>query len=353
VPDAAFASAQVASIIVDPSGQILFCNQRASRLFGPDVADGADQLCGKNLARITGMTEADMAAALREGAIKGTANINYRGGCNLRGGLRSAFRVSELSAVNGPSCLYLLTLDLPVATAGALPELRQKVIAMEAFAHSASHDLRTPLNSLSGFVHLLKLKHGETLPDKAMEYLDYMACAITQLDEITAGYLEQVHCVSGALRTEPVDLRASLHRLVDEMKADIVAARGTVEVKGASWAVDADPTLLRMLLENLFRNALKFRHDERLPVISFRLDTRPDHHILTVRDNGRGFAPARNMSIFSRIRSLDVDQEACGIGLVACKQVCRRHGWSISAHSDGHSGAQFTVIFPYRAPAAT
>ena len=64
---------------------------------------------------------------------------------------------------------------------------------------------------------------------------------------------------------------------------------------------------------------------------------------LTITDNGSGFPPGASEAIFLPFRRLNKKVEGTGSGLATCREVCRRHGWTITAHSDGQSGAVFEV----------
>ncbi len=88
--------------------------------------------------------------------------------------------------------------SLSIATMQArIDALQLALIAREAAAHKIAHDLRTPLNTLSGLLHLMQVKHAADLPDKALEYLDYMSRAVQQLDDMTADFLDQTGATSG------------------------------------------------------------------------------------------------------------------------------------------------------------
>ncbi|MEO0400770.1 MAG: ATP-binding protein [Pseudomonadota bacterium] len=364
---AAFVSSPFASFILDGEGQILVCNRRAERLFCPEDVRDTDLLRGMSFAHITALDADDVVPRLREGVVKGKAVFPMRSGTRLQTRAGTLFYMSLLCGADSQTRLYLLTQDQLKATADALCtinaqriatrdelahmqsqyfDVHQNMVAMEAFANTASHDLRTPLNTLSGLLHLVNTKFADDLPEKAREYLGYMSRAITQMDEMTSDFLEHARSASAELRTEAIDMKSFLSGVAQEMEPYLAAVDGEISVAGEDFEVLAEPKLLHMLTMNLLTNALKYRHPDRAPILSIRLAKTDGRDILSVRDNGRGFDPTQSAAIFQPFHRLHPDIDGSGVGLATCKEVCRRHGWSITAHSDGTNGAVFGVTIP-------
>ncbi|MEL7133394.1 MAG: ATP-binding protein, partial [Pseudomonadota bacterium] len=143
-----------------------------------------------------------------------------------------------------------------------------------------------------------------------------------------------------------------LHEVRRDLQIGRTDADLNVEINGDTCTLMAEPTLLRMLLTNLFSNAIKYRHPDRVPEITATLIADGPHAtVLTIADNGRGFDPRQSDAIFLPFRRLHTSIDGTGIGLSTCAEVCRRHGWDISARSDGTSGAEFRLRFPQTRPA--
>lgn len=233
--------------------------------------------------------------------------------------------------------------DEVAALAARNDALHQALIARDALAHKTAHDLRTPLNTMSGLLHLMQVKFAPELPDKALEYLDYMSRAVTQMDDMIAAFGAQARGSDDPTRPEPVDMRT----VVDAVLAGFDGLAARVDVTGPDWTVSADPAVLRLLLGSVLRNAVQLADPARPFRVTITLDTTPDGtRRLRVLDNGRGVAPGDANAIVLARRSLTDGTWVAGGGLATCRAICARHGWRISAHADDKCGAGFDILFP-------
>jgi light-regulated signal transduction histidine kinase (bacteriophytochrome) len=146
---------------------------------------------------------------------------------------------------------------------------------------------------------------------------------------------------------EPVDLAAVAHTVVSDLEIRIEQTGGKVEV-GPLPALDADPTQMRQLLQNLIGNALKFRRPEVPPLVAVWGDQQDGHVRLSVADNGIGFDEKYTDRIFQVFQRLHgrAEYEGSGIGLAVCRKIAERHGGGISARSTPGVGSTFTVTLP-------
>lgn len=220
--------------------------------------------------------------------------------------------------------------------------VREALLGQSAIAHVTAHDLRTPLNTMSGLVHLLQSRFSAEFPDKALEYINYMARAVGQMDAITADFLTQMRAGPAAADVRPVDLR----RCLDAVLASQVspAIDGRINISGTGGAVLADPDLLHLLLSHLIRNACQHPHSDRPLSVSVLLSqSGGDGHSIRISDTGTGFDPGLRHAIFLPGPTGGGPDRPRRMGLAICKEVCRSHGWQISAQSDGQSGARFDI----------
>lgn len=365
---AAFLASPYACFLLDQDGQVLVCNRRAERMYCPASGKPGDTLRGLGLHLLTGLTEVETEEALRTGAARSSIELPMQTSSTSNAIRPTVFRVALLRSRHMGQRLYLLTQDHLKTAAEALGQMNQRrvetrqklteiedrfvdlhtsLIAMESFAHQASHDLRTPLSTLIGMLQLMEGRFGNDLPDKAKEYLDVMYRAASQMDALTSDFLEHARSVSANVSAEPVDLR----NMLDDVRRDALNGLTNADlhfsIRGPNCTLMAEPTLLRMLLTNLFGNAIKYRS----PARALRIDVTvaPDEDNATrlvIADNGRGFAPDQCEDIFVAFHRATASVEGTGMGLSTCREVCRRHGWDISATSDGKTGATFVIRFP-------
>ncbi len=113
--------------------------------------------------------------------------------------------------------------------------------------------------------------------------------------------------------------------------------------------LEADPTQMRQLFQNLIGNALKFHQKDIPPVVEVKvkIDALNDHCVIQVKDNGIGFEPKYTEKIFNIFQRLNGSEfEGTGIGLAVCRKVVERHNGTITAKSYLGQGALFEITLP-------
>ncbi len=362
----AFVGSPYASFLLDANGTVMLANRRAQRQFAPGT-DAADiDIRGTTFADLTHQTPEEVFARLKAASSSARANFTMSTGRKRQTPRNLDFHVAMLHAPGQSTPIYHLTQDHLTSTVDALitmngrrlethekltrleaqySALHQVMIATEAYAHTASHDLRTPLNTLTGLLQIFEMNFGQDLPDRAVEYLSYMSRAVAQMDTLTGDFLEHARSAAIELVREDLDMTAMVKNALDDLKGEFEAIGATCEIIGPSVNLCAEPTLVRMLVNNLFTNAIKYRHDARPLHLRVTLVPKGDAPAqMIVQDNGMGFEPGASEAIFLPFRRCNTEIEGTGIGLATCREVCRRHEWSITAQSDGHTGAIFTVL---------
>ena len=251
----------------------------------------------------------------------------------------------------------------PCATTGVLhaphdmerhiDALHRGMLFRDILAHKTAHDLRTPINTMSGLLHLLSQRFDLDQHSKTSEYVGYMRRALAQMEALTDTFSDHTRTSSASTMPEMTDLRSALDDVLKVLHHEITAASATCNISGSGSAILADPFLLRIMLTNLMRNALHFRHPNRKACVDITLRRMEDGAVgLRIADNGTGFDPAQAHAIFLPFRNDTISGREHGMGLAACRDICRKHGWGITAQSDGKTGATFDITFVRRATSA-
>lgn len=367
---AAYLSVPTASFILDAECTILIHTRRGQRLYAPEQGGKHVDLAGTSFATLTNLTKTTLSKALREALPKGHVVLSMRSARFRNVAKDVPFHLSLVRSKDVSTQLYMLTQDHISTNAGALQSvndhrtaiakalekaeaqnvtLQRAVLSMETFAHAASHDLRTPINAISGLLQLFDAKFKADLPETAHQYLDHMQRATSQMDQLTTTLMGHARAAAGPIVLERVNLRASVDQVFDGLAHEITAATADVSVRGELVDVMAEPVMLRILLSNLVNNALKYRAEGRLAEVRVDMNTTEDGGaMLRVSDNGIGFPSDQAQAIFAPFLRLNATVEGNGIGLATCAEICRRHNWAIDAQSDGKTGSQFRVSFPER-----
>ncbi|QDT52128.1 Phytochrome-like protein cph1 [Caulifigura coniformis] len=229
--------------------------------------------------------------------------------------------------------------------------LRQSNRELEQFASVASHDLQEPLRKIEAFGDRLKMNR-DTLNDQARDYLDRILSSASRMRTLINDLLSFSRVATRAQPFKPVDMGHIAREVVGDLESRIGDVEGRVELADLP-SIEADPTQLRQLLQNLISNALKFHRPGVKPIVrvtSERIESpgRPPQVRLTVADNGIGFEEQyldRIFEVFQRLHGRN-EYEGTGIGLAICRKIVERHGGTISARSTPGEGSTFIATLP-------
>lgn len=222
--------------------------------------------------------------------------------------------------------------------------LRHSIAELEAFNYSVSHDLRAPLRPLDGFSQALIEDYAEQLPDKAKDYLKRIRAAAQRMSQLIEDMLQLSRLGRAELAVRPVDIVPIAESVIAELRRNEPARQVEyVSVKEAK--ADGDSRLLRIVLENLLRNAWKFSRNVEHARIELGTRQEDGRTVFFVRDNGAGFDPMYKSKLFQPFQRLHVprDFEGTGIGLAIVQRIVRRHDGRVWA--DGAPGQGATFFF--------
>ena len=235
---------------------------------------------------------------------------------------------------------------------------------LEQFASIASHDLQEPLRKVRAFGELLKSGYADTLSDQGQDYLRRMLNAADRMQTLIDDLLTLSRVTTKGEPFVPVDLGAIAEEVLNDLEISINQSGGIVEVSDLP-VIDADPTQMRQLLQNIISNSLKFHQTSESPVVKVRSQffngpsTNGDGDAsgnglvsLEVEDNGIGFDEKyldRIFNVFQRLHGRG-EYDGAGIGLAVCRKIAERHGGTITAKSEPGQGATFIITLPMKQP---
>jgi PAS domain S-box-containing protein len=222
---------------------------------------------------------------------------------------------------------------------------------LEDFASVASHDLQEPLRKIQAFGDRLEQTAGAALGEQGRDYLGRMQKAARRMQRLIGDLLQFARVTTKAQPFVPVDLNAVLADVLGDLESRIEQSRAKVE-PGPMPSIEADPTQMQQLLQNLVANALKFHKPGVPPRV--RLYSEPAENQSTCRicvaDNGIGFDEKyldRIFNVFQRLHGRH-EYEGTGIGLAVCRKIAERHGGILTARSRPGEGATFIATLPLR-----
>jgi PAS domain S-box-containing protein len=222
--------------------------------------------------------------------------------------------------------------------------------ALQEFASIASHDLQEPLRKIQMFGELVRNRFERDLGDEVKVYVSRMNNAANRMQSLLNALLDYARVTSRAKPFVEVSLNSVIQEVLSDLEARIHQTGGTVEV-GSLPTVQADPTQMRQLFQNLIGNALKFHEEDEKPLVKVSSQSGNEHHEIFIEDNGMGFDEKYLETIFApfqRLHGKSSSYEGTGIGLAICKKIVERHGGTISARSAPGKGSIFIIDLPVK-----
>jgi signal transduction histidine kinase len=221
---------------------------------------------------------------------------------------------------------------------------QQLVIAnheLEAFSYSVSHDLRGPLQTMNGFVHMLVADYDSKLDDRARDYLRQLRLSSRRMAELIEDLLNLSRVSTTGMQLEKVDFSALAKTVASNLQAR-EPARQVEFVIASCPTVEGDSRMLQIVMENLFNNAWKYTSSHAHARIEFGCEKRPTGTVYFVRDDGAGFDPRQADRLFKPFQRLHSEAEfpGTGIGLATVQRIVQRHGGRVWGESAGR-GATF------------
>ena len=316
-------------ILTDAHGRVRFWNPAAEKLTGIDEAGAI----GRELALLLPGWERLARQPEAQSGLGGAAVLPIH--------LGHERWLSVTSADFGDGVVYAVR---DVTEERGLETLRSDFVA------TASHELRTPMTSISGAARTL-LRHGDQLPPE--RHQDFLEMIVAESDRLSR-IVDQI-LVASRIEAGKVDVAFERCDATEIARSVVEAAKlrapSGIEIHldaPPPQEVDCDPDRLRQILGNIIDNAIKYSPDGG----DVRVELRPEEERVrfVVQDEGMGFDPASAEAIFDRFHRLDPQQTrgigGTGLGLYIARELVRRMGGRIWAESERGRGAAFSFELP-------
>jgi two-component system sensor histidine kinase/response regulator len=232
--------------------------------------------------------------------------------------------------------------------------LQRSIADMETFSYSLSHDLRSPLSTISGFADLLRRIEAPRMSEEGVRRLGRIIDSAQRMDHTIRDILARIQADRAEMKRKPVDLAALARDVLHEAGPAYPEAEVVI---GELPVVSADATMVRQVLANLIGNALKFSskaEKARVEVGVRAVEGGPEiAREVFVRDNGAGFDAQNADKLFTMFQRLhpESDFKGTGVGLAIVKRLIERHGGTIRADSQPGQGATFSfTLWPPTGP---
>lgn len=237
-------------------------------------------------------------------------------------------------------------------------ELEQRVIErtlqlhtankeLEAFAYSVSHDLRAPLRAIDGFSQALIEEYYDKFDNQGKDYIKRVRVGAQRMAQLIDDMLHLSRVSRGDLNIQIVDLSEIALQIADEIKTSHPDRKINFVIMNNIIA-KADGRLLRIVLENLIGNAVKFTSKCSDAKVEFGISKQNHETIYYVSDNGAGFDMKYSGKLFGAFQRLHSDSAfpGTGIGLATVQRIIHKHNGRVWANAEVDKGATFYFTIP-------
>ena len=220
-------------------------------------------------------------------------------------------------------------------------ELRETNKKLEHFAYSVSHDLKEPLRMVRVFMNRLDEKYGDSLDEKAKQYIHFAVDGAERMEKLIKDLLDYSRIGRIHNQYELIDIGELLENTNKLNQAQLEETGGSIK-----WTEMPEITCqkipLQQLFNNLVSNGIKYRKVDASPEILISFEEKQDEWIFSVADNGMGIEPEYHSVIFDLFRKVDEKSTSgTGMGLAICKKIVEEHGGKIWVESELGKGSTF------------
>lgn len=282
--------------------------------------------------------------------------IEYRGRSDHCRWLESEIRA--LYGTNGQFTGAILTTrdvterkQIEVERERLIAELEQKNAELERFTYTASHDLKSPLITIQGFLGYLERDAQEGNTKRMQDDIRRIGAAVRKMERLLNDLLELSRIGRVSAAPQYVPFNVVVQEALELLAGRIAERQARISVAPEMPVVYGERTRLVEVVQNLVDNALKFCDNQYTPDITIGvLRESQGSSIFFVRDNGIGIEPKYHEQIFGLFNKLDPRSAGTGVGLTIVRRIIEVHGGRIWAESGGPgSGATFYFSLPIAA----
>lgn len=330
------------SLEIGNTSMVGWCAQNNKARIALDV--GLEAIRFKNL--LLPLTRSEIALPLR-------ARGRVIGAMTIQSEKESAFTDSDITALQtmcDQVANAIATASLFDERANLIKELESKNAELEQFAYTVSHDLKSPLVTMRGYLGYLKNSavNGDFI--RFDHDLERVINATNTMQDLLSDLLNLSRIGRIEEAIENVSVKNTVEKVLELVHNVYADKKMEIVVQENLPIVKVNPIRLREVIQNLIVNAMKFSAHQTTPKVVIGtdgFDSATKFPILFVKDNGVGIDPQYHKKIFGLFNRLDNEIEGTGVGLTLVKRIVEIYGGKIWVESDGHgNGSTFYFTLP-------
>lgn len=337
---------------IDLDGRLVFMNPAGLELMDTTL----EKICGRHYLDLVGTGDREQVRQLMSRALEGQSS-EFEFTFEFEGRVRS-FASSFIPIADASGrVIKLMGITQDMSSRRLIEQERELLIRelaaknaeFEEFVYTASHELKSPLVTISGFAGILQKEvAGHKIPgteshfEKIKAAVAAMATMLDQLSELSGmGHI--------LIQREKMPLHEVAREAIGHVADEAAGNSVKIDIPADFPEVWGNRVHLRDVLQNLIDNAIKFTVDRREPVVSIGAREEQQHFVCFVRDNGKGIEPRYHDRIFDLFERLDQQFQGTGVGLARVRRIVEMHGGKVWVESEGPGkGSTFSFSIPKR-----
>ncbi len=333
----------------DLVGNIIDLNEACLRMFGQN---DKQQVLGRNIVEFLAPEDQNIADRIHDEMLEHSKTGSMSGTGVLPGGEKIAIEINSallFDALGKPTGFVSTIRDvtqrkkseeelikyrdhLEEMVNERTEKLKEAYDELESFSYSISHDLRSPLRSMNGYVSLIDSDPENKLNETSRRYIAQIKESSSRMGDLISDLLSFSRLMRQPVTRKTVNPGLIAKEVKEELlKSDYCSLNCEIQIT-ALPSCEADPILLRQVFFNLLDNALKYSHNKNKPIVligSKKADN--GENVYFVQDNGIGFDMQYSDKLFGVFQRLhrDTEYNGTGIGLATVQRIIRRHNGRI------------------------
>ncbi len=340
-------------IVVDGQGVIALVNSETEKLFGYT----RDELIGRSVDMLVPERYRDKHSTYRAAFVQQPQSRPMGAGRDLYGRRKDGSEVPieiGLNPLHTEDGLMVLSAVLDITERKRAErelqrtndDLQRKNEEMEQFVYTVSHDLKSPLVTITGFLGILKEDAAAGRVDDVLDAVARIEGAADHMTELIEDLLQLSRIGHVADSINDVDMREVVRDVASRLAKRLEKAGATLTVQSDMPYVLGDRPRLTEVVENLLTNAVKYGCRGTSPTVRVGATVENGETRFYVSDDGPGIAPQYHEKIFGLFQRLDTRQEGTGVGLAIARRIVEAHGGRIWVESRPGHGATFWFVLP-------
>ncbi len=213
---------------------------------------------------------------------------------------------------------------------------------LENFSFIASHDLKTPLRSITSFAQLLEKKYAPVLNENALNYLNFIVQGVDKMNNTVNDLIDFSKLNNKNAKFLDTDLNDIVNGVLSNLGQQIKEKNAVIFTEKLP-ILNVYKSGISYLFENLLDNALKFSKENETPMIEIKVEKEGDIWQFSVHDNGLGLDEFYQKKVFQPFQRIsNLERPGTGMGLAICKKVAQIHGGNIWYQSKIGEGSVFS-----------